>query len=98
MDVYIILQYSSVFKIHSIFNIEEIVLQIAYRSVVLRIILFFIVHAWSCIKQFLLWHCHCSVKKADRKTISTCPQAMYRKVACKHSKTNQSHKGKNDGK
>ena len=34
LDVYIILLYNSVFKIHSIFNIEEHVLQIAYRNVV----------------------------------------------------------------
>ena len=34
LHVYVILLYNSVFKIHSIFNIEEHVLQIAYRNVV----------------------------------------------------------------
>ena len=34
LDVYIILLYNSDFKIHSIFNIEEHVLQIAYRNVI----------------------------------------------------------------
>ena len=34
LHVYIILLYNSVFKIHSIFNIEEHVLQIDYRNVV----------------------------------------------------------------
>ena len=45
LHVYIILLYNIFFKIHSIFNIEEHVLQIAYRNVVnYKIILFFIVH------------------------------------------------------
>ena len=34
LHVYIILLYNSVFKMHSIFNIEEHVLPIAYRNVV----------------------------------------------------------------
>ena len=42
LDVYIILMHNTVFKICSIFNIEEHVLQIAYRNVVNYIV--FIVH------------------------------------------------------
>ena len=42
LHVYIILLYNSVFKIHYIFNIEEHVLQIAYRNVANYIV--FIVH------------------------------------------------------
>ena len=42
LHVYIILLYNSVFKIHSIFNIEEHILKIAYRNVVNYIV--FIVH------------------------------------------------------
>ena len=38
--MYIIVLYNSVFKIHSIFNIEEHVLQIAYRNVVNYIIFY----------------------------------------------------------
>ena len=42
LHVNIILLYNSVFKIHSILNIEEHVLQIAYRNVAKYIV--FIVH------------------------------------------------------
>ena len=40
LPLYIILLYNSVFKIHSIFNIEEHVLQIAYRNVVNYIVFY----------------------------------------------------------
>ena len=40
LHVYIILLYNSVFKIHSIFNIEEYVHQIAYRNVVNYIVFY----------------------------------------------------------
>ena len=71
--------YYSVFKIHSIFNIEEHVLQIAYRNVVNYVVFYC---ACMIMYKAVLAVTWLSLKKADRKTMFTCPQAMCRKVAC----------------